>query len=101
MYVYNVTVKVGQEIAGDWINWLREEHIPDVMGTGCFEQAKVFRLMEVDDTEGPTYVVQYRVTREEDYQHYLEKYAPDMRKRSYEKWGDRFIAFRSFMQELQ
>lgn len=100
MYVYNVTVKVALEIAEDWINWLQQEHIPDVLGTGCFKQAQVYRLLEVDDTEGPTYVVQYRVEREEDYAHYLEKYAPDMRQRSFDKWGDRFIAFRSWMAAL-
>jgi hypothetical protein len=100
MFVYNVTVKVSVSMAEEWIIWLKKEHIPDVLGTGCFEHAQVYRLLEVDDAEGPTYVVQYRVAKEEDYQHYLEKFAPDMRQRSYDKWGDRFIAFRSFMQVL-
>ncbi|NDD59555.1 MAG: DUF4286 family protein, partial [Chlamydiae bacterium] len=95
-----VTVKVGLEIAEDWINWLQEEHIPDAMGTRCFESAQVFRLLEVDDTEGPTYVVQYRTTKKAEYHRYLEHFAADMRQRSYDKWGDRFIAFRSFMEEL-
>ena len=59
MIVYNVTIKISHSIHHDWLQWLKEEHIPDVINTGCFTHAVILRLMEVDDTEGPTYAVQY------------------------------------------
>jgi hypothetical protein len=96
--IYNVTNKVDAAIADAWLHWLLQEHIPAIMQTGCFSSYKVVRLLEVDDTEGPTYAVQYSADSKADYNRYITVYAPAMRQKSYNKWGDRFIAFRSVMQ---
>lgn len=98
MIIYNVTIKVASAIDGPWLEWLRNEHIPEVMNTGCFTNAVVLRLLEVDDSEGPTYAVQYHAESKALYNQYIEKFAAVMRQRGYEKWGDQFIAFRSVMQ---
>ena len=93
MIIYNVTVKVESTIADAWLQWLLNEHIPDIMRTNCFTDYKIVRLLEVDESEGPTYA-----DSKADYNRYLELHAPSMRQRSYEKWGERFIAFRSLME---
>ena len=98
MFVYNVTIKVDDCIKEDWLPWLKEEHIPEVIATGCFTQATILQLMEVDDTEGPTYTIQYRAESRSLYNLYIEKFAGSMRQKSYDKWGDKFIGFRSVMQ---
>lgn len=98
MIIYNVTVKVHSSINEAWLQWLKEVHAPDVMATDCFTDYKIVRLLEIDDSEGPTYAVQYNAESKSLYNRYVEKYAPEMRKRSFEKWGDKFIAFRSVMQ---
>lgn len=101
MILYNVTIKVENAIAKSWLSWMLEEHIPDVMHTGCFTRHLVLRLLETDDSEGPTYAVQYFADAVDDYQRYLAQHAPEMRRRSAEKWGDHFIAFRSVMEVVQ
>ncbi len=98
MIIYNVTVKVNSSISEEWLQWLKEVHAPDVMATDCFTVYKIVRLLEIDDSEGPTYAIQYNAESKSLYNRYIEKYAPEMRKRSFEKWGDKFIAFRSVMQ---
>ena len=99
--IYNVTVKVEQQIAEQWLQWLLEEHIPDIMQTGCFFDYKVVRLLEVDDKEGPTYAIQYAARSKADYNRYIEIYSSEMRKRSLEKWREQFVAFRSVMEVVQ
>lgn len=101
MIIYNVTVKVEEAIAEDWLQWLLKDHIPDVMSTGCFSSHKVVRLLEIDDSEGPTYAIQYNADSLERYTQYIEMYAPFMRQKSIDKWGQRFMAFRSTMQVVQ
>jgi len=101
MIIYNVTIKVEASIAEAWLQWLLNEHIPDVMDTKCFTDYKVVRLIEVDDSEGPTYAIQYNAAAKADYNRYIELHAPEMRRRSFEKWGNRFIAFRSVMQVVK
>ena len=99
--IYNVTVKVAASIAAQWLEWLMKEHIPEVVNTGCFQDARVVRLLEVDDSEGPTYAIQYSAKDHSDYQRYISDHAPLMRQKSFDKWGDQFIAFRSVMQVVQ
>ena len=101
MIIYNVTIKVEQAIAEAWLQWMLNEHIPDVMNTGCFSSHRVVRLLEVDESEGPTYAIQYYADSKADYNRYIELFAPDMRQKSFEKWGNSFIAFRSVMQVVQ
>jgi Domain of unknown function (DUF4286) len=98
MVIYNVTVKLEEAIHEQWLQWLKEEHIPDVIATGCFTKATILRLLETDDSEGPTYAIQYFAESKENYNQYIENFAPEMRQRSYAKWGNRFVAFRSLMQ---
>jgi hypothetical protein len=101
MIVYNVTVKVEESIAGAWLQWLFNEHIPEIMNTGCFSGYKVVRLLEVDDSEGPTYAVQYNADSKADYNRYVSLHAPQLRQKAFDKWGNGFIAFNSVMQVVE
>jgi hypothetical protein len=101
MIVYNVTVKVDSEIATAWLDWLQKEHIPAMIATGCFTHANVLHLYEQDDEEGITYAIQYHALSRERYEEYIEKHASTLRHAAFEKWGDRFIAFRSVMKVIQ
>jgi hypothetical protein len=98
MIIYNVTTKVDHSIAADWLHWLQQEHIGDVTGTGCFTHAVVLRIIEVDETEGPTYAVQYHAESKALYNRYIQEYADSMRKKAMDKWGNKFISFRSVLQ---
>ncbi|MBI5371207.1 MAG: DUF4286 family protein [Sphingobacteriales bacterium] len=97
MIVYNVTTKVQHAIAADWLTWLRTEHIPDLVQTGCFTHAVILHLAEADDEEGITYAVQYHAENRALYNRYMELFAENMRKKAVDKWGDRFISFRTLM----
>jgi hypothetical protein len=96
--IYNVTIKVQRSIHDAWLQWLQEEHIPDVIQTGCFTHAVILRLLEVDETEGPTFAVQYFAESKSLYNNYIQTHAAAMRQKGFDKWGDQFIAFRSVMQ---
>ncbi len=98
MIIYNVTIKVDHSIAAEWLIWLKEDHIPDIIGTGCFTHATILHLLEADDTEGITYAVQYHAESKALYNLYIEQFSDEMRKKGMGKWGNKFIAFRSVMQ---
>ena len=97
MIIYNVTIKVENSIDENWLSWLKEEHIPDIISTGCFTHATILRLLEADDTEGSTYAVQYHATSDDLYYRYIENFSDKMRKKGSDKWGNQFIAFRTVM----
>ena len=98
MIIYNVTTKVSHAIAADWLAWLKAEHIPDLVNTGCFTHAVILHLVEADDEEGITYAVQYHAESRALYNRYMEQFAAAMRKKALDKWGDKVISFRTLMQ---
>ena len=100
MYIYNVTTKVHTSIQNEWLKWLQEEHIPEILETGCFTSTSILQLLEIDDSEGPTFAVQYSSESKGLYNLYTEKFAGNMRQKSFDKWGDKVIAFRSLMQVI-
>lgn len=97
-FIYNVTVKIDHSIQEAWLQWLKQEHIPDVVNTGCFTHAVIMRLLEVDESDGPTYAIQYFALSKGLYNNYIENHAEELRKKSLDKWGNQFIAFRSVLQ---
>jgi Domain of unknown function (DUF4286) len=98
MIIYNVTIKAETAIADRWLQWMKEEHIPDVINTGCFSSATILRLIEVDDTDGPTYAIQYKAESKADYNRYIQLHADAMRKKVTDKWGNQLVAFRSVLE---
>ena len=98
MFVYNITIKIDPEIEPAWVQWQKTEHIPEIMSTGLFNDYKFFRLLDQDERDGITYVLQYFTSSMENYKKYISEFAPGLRDKGLEKWGDRFIAFRTIME---
>lgn len=98
MLIYNVTIKVDHSIAKDWLNWLQEEHIPQMIATGCFSHAVILRLREKEANDGVTYAIQYYTESEALYNEYIERFSEDLRKKGSDKWGNKCIAFRSVLE---
>ena len=78
MVLYSVTVNVVDEIHEEWLTWMREKHVPDVMNTGCFSMHKIMRLKEPKQ-DGHTYSFQYYCESHEKLKEYQTQYAPTLR----------------------
>lgn len=98
MLVYNITIKIDPSIEAVWLPWQKNEHLPEVMATGFFTEYKFFRLLDQDDSDGPTYIVQFFARTRADYEHYIDEHAGALREKVLSKWGDGFVAFRTIME---
>ena len=96
--IYNVTTKVAHPIAQKWLQWMKDEYISRMLETACFTNATILRLIEVDETEGPTYAVQYTALTKEDYNLFIEVHSERMSRIANAKWGSNIISFRSVLQ---
>jgi hypothetical protein len=100
MLIYNVTSQVKHDISEDWLHWMKTEHIPEVLSTGMFTHHLMVKLLETDETDGLTYATQYFCDSTEHYEQYINKYAPGLRHKAFERWGNQFIAFRTLMEVI-
>lgn len=98
MYIYNVTIKLTWSIHEDWLKWMQEKHLNDVMATECFTRYQFVRLLDIDEEDGPTYAIQYYCDSKALYNLYIEKFSPQLRQDGTNLFGNQFIGFRSLMQ---
>lgn len=101
MIIYNVTLNVDESIHDEWMLWMHNTHIPEVLATGLFSSAKMLRLLtrQADET-GETYAIQYLADSLENYLTYQEKHAPSLQKKTLDKYGNKLLAFRTLMEEV-
>jgi hypothetical protein len=98
MIIYNVTVKVEKETAPEWLHWMKHEHIPELMRTGLFVDYRLCRLLEQDESEGLTFTAQYFCDNMEHYNTYIQEHSAGMREKSFRRFGNKFVAFRTVME---
>jgi hypothetical protein len=98
MVIYNVTIKVNSPVVADWITWMKEEHLPDLMATGLFADARLCHLLQQEEGDGETFAAQYYCNSIAEYDTYIDKYANGMREKANQKFGGQFVAFRTLME---
>lgn len=98
MIIYNITIKVDRSITEEWVQWMQTVHIPEVLKTGCFDKHQLVRLLQIDETEGPTYAAQYYAPNLTSYDYYLQHHAPAFSKKIADKWGEKYVDFKTLMQ---
>lgn len=100
MIIYNITMKVEWAVAEEWLQWMLQVHIPQVLDTGCFEKHQFVRLLQVNETEGPTYAIQYYAPALSKYDYYLQHHSALFNKEIKDKWGEKYIDFSTLMQKV-
>ena len=101
MIVYNITNRVRWDIMEDWLSWQIEEQIPAFLRTGLFDNYQLHRLLDQDEEEGPTFVIQLFTSNLDRYEQFLIESAPEIQQTARDKWGDGFIAFRTLMEQIR
>lgn len=98
MILYNVTVKIDLEVHEDWLQWMRNLHIPEVMATGLFDDHRIARVLLQDESDGITYSIQYSCKDMATMQKYTAQFAPAFQKDHSERYKDKFVAFRTLLE---
>ncbi len=94
MIIYNVTINVDQSIHDEWLIWIKA-HIPQVLATGKFTDAKLTKVLVDEELGGTTYSVQYRAKSREDLDNYYKFDANKLRNEGLAKFADKMLAFRT------
>lgn len=99
--VYNVTIIIDHSVHDEWVNWMKNEHIPEVMATGKFTSWKMLRIIEDHNPDGMTYAIQYHAPDMEAYLTYQNECAPTLQQDAQNKFGGLFGAFRTCMEVIE
>ena len=79
MYIYNVTINIEEEVHDEWLDWMKNEHIPDMLATGKFSKALMTKVLVDEEMGGITYSVQYTTQSKDTLQRYYNEDAGRLR----------------------
>ena len=97
MIIYNVTINVDESIHEEWIRWMQEIHIPEVMATGKFIKALMSEVLVNETLGGITYSIQYTCDSRETLSKYYKEDAQRLRDEVDKRFGNKLGAFRTEM----
>jgi hypothetical protein len=100
MILYNITINVSPEIEQDFITWMKETHIPEIMQTGIFYEFKFLRLLHDSDDGSVNYATQYFTHTIDQMMDYERNHAPALRAKTQARYQDKAIAFRTLLETV-
>ena len=100
MIVYNVTVSVEESIKADWLIWMQEVHIPEVMATGVFTKSQINRVIVQGDSDN-TFAIAYTCQSMKDLHQYQIKFSVEFQEKHIARYGDKAVVFRTIMEVVK
>lgn len=97
MIIYNVTVSIDKTVETEWLDWMKNTHIPDVMNTALFLDCTISRVL-AEEMGGHTYAIAYSCKSMDDYNLYKEKFAAKLQEEHSKKFAGKFAAFRTLLE---
>ena len=95
MIIYNVTINIHESVHDQWMQWMQEKHINDVLATGKFSSARMVKVLIEEEMGGTTYSLQYTTDSKATLQSYYDQDAPKLREEGLRLFGDKMLAFRT------
>lgn len=95
MILYNVTLHVEDAVRDTWVAWMQNTHIPEVLATGKFREARLCRVLSEGTEGGTTFAVQYLAPTRELLERYYREDAPRLRQALADRFGQQVVAFRT------
>ena len=99
MIIYNVTTIIEEDIHDQYIQFMKNIYMPEVMATGKFVSCSLLKLTEPIN-EGITYCAQYITDDAEKLADYRTNYSPKLQDDFQQKFANKFVAFRSVLEEI-
>lgn len=99
MIIYNVTVSIDPKIESDWLEWMRRDHIPAVMQTGCFIKNCLSKIQGQEPSEC-SFSIMYWLESMDIYDRYQANFAPKLQQEHNQKFQGNFAAFRTLLEVI-
>ena len=95
MILYNVTISIDAAVEKEWLQWMKEIHIPDVMNTGFFIDNKICRI-HAEEEGGKSYSIQYLAKSWNEYNQYQDQFALKLQQEHTHKFSGKLPLFEQY-----
>jgi hypothetical protein len=100
MIIFNITVNISHAAEKDWLVWMKQVHIPEILATELPLEHKLLRLLTEIDNEGATYTSQFIFRTMEDFVTYQANFQPGFQQKLHDRFNGQYVSFRTLLEEL-
>lgn len=100
MFLHNITYSIEHNSHDEWLKWMKETYVPQVLATNLPIGNRIFKLLTEIDNGGVTYSFQFFFADMEDYQTFQNSYADGFAAEVERRYKDRVFSFRTLLQEV-
>ncbi|MFT4031335.1 MAG: DUF4286 family protein [Siphonobacter sp.] len=100
MLLYNITYNIEYAAHDEWILWMKDIHVPEVLATNLPIGNRIFKLLTEIDNGGVTYSFQYFFADMDDYLNYQNNFAARLGGEVERRYKGQFVTFRTLLQEV-
>jgi len=100
MILYNVTIILDEQIHANWLKWLKNEHLKEIMNTGFFISYRILKVLD-SPNEGITYCIQYIASSIEKYNEYVRTHSNPLQTNAPAEFLNRFVVFGTLMEFIE
>ena len=90
MVVYKVIIQIEKKIEKEWLKWMYDVHIPEIMDLKIIYKSRLFSIIKIREEEFSSYCIEYYCRSENQYNIYKEKYSKDLQIKHLEKFKGKF-----------
>ncbi len=98
--MYNITIGIDRDVEKEWLQWVKSEHIPEVMRTNMFIDFKIYKILHDQNEDSISYSIQYLAETFENVNAYFEKFAPSLQEKLRLRFKDKHVAFMTLLEEV-
>jgi hypothetical protein len=100
MILYNVTINIDDSVHDQWLHWMQDKHIPEVLATGKFTSARMVKVLIEEEMGGTTYATQYATDSKATLDKYYQEDAPRLRDEALRLFADKMMVFRTELEVI-
>ncbi|WP_207426580.1 DUF4286 family protein [Pedobacter sp. SYSU D00535] len=97
MILYNITIIIDDAINEEWLNWMNDRFIPEVMDSTLVVSKRLLKVLD-SPNEGTTYCLQFVIDTVGNLKDFQENHIPKIMDLHAAEFKNRFVSFSSLME---
>lgn len=100
MLIFNITFLVNDNRVPEWLDWVRNEHIPFMLESGDFTESQLARVMSHQQDGSISYSVQYRIADLKSLERWNHQYGTQLSGDCRSRFGEEVLFFSTTLKIL-
>lgn len=101
MIIYNTTFHAHNDVAKEFLDWLKNEYVPAAVGDGRLAEPRLAKVLNAEESDGSNYSLQFRVSGLDALRAWYGDVGDDLIVAMSQKFGHQVAGFSTLLEEVE